>query len=367
MKEGLSLQDLAARLDQIKGAKNDMLIDTRGVKLETVPSGRHLVANVMDKEEFVVQPHALRQIGDRLKIPAKFADRLRNDHPDILCDTVNTLFQREPERRLFRTLNTDLRAFMSDGYRIMDNYDLAQAVLPVLIDQGAEVTSCDVTDKKMYIKAIRPDLEAEFGPPEGTYIGDGGHTLFIEKVQAGITISNSEVGCGGLNVQPSIFTKRCTNYASWNDSNYRKVHLGKRATGDSEAMIWEVMSDATKELSDQALWSQVRDFTVAAMDGTIFHKIVERLQAARGVPIEGDPVKFIEKVTDQFQLSQDERGGVLQHLIQGGDLSKYGLHAAVTRTASDLDSYDRATELEQLGATIIDLPKTQWQSLQIAA
>ncbi len=366
MKEGLSIQQLAERLDGIKNAKQDFLIDTRGVKLEQVPSGRHLVANVMDQQEFVVQPHALRQMEDRLRVPAKFADRLYDDHPDLLCDLVNQLFVREPERRLFRTLNTNLRAFMSDSYRIMDNYDLAQAVLPVLVEHGAVVQSCEVTEKKMYIKAIRPDMEAEFGPPEGSEMGRG-HTLFIEHVQAGITISNSEIGCGGLNVQPSVFTKRCTNWASWKDDRYHKVHLGKKATGDSESMIWDVMSDQTKKLSDEALWSQVRDFTVASMDGTIFNKIVDKLREARGEVIEGDPIKMIEKVQDRFAFNETETGNVLNHLIQGGDLSKYGLHAAVTRAAADVESYDRATELEQIGADIIELPRNQWQTLAVAA
>jgi len=366
MKEGISLQDLASKLDQIKNTKRDLIIDTRGIHLEPVPSGKHLVANVMDQEEFVVRPHALRQIEGKLNIPAKFADRLEQDHPDLLCHTVNELFQREPKRQLVRTLNTDLRAFLSDSYRIMDNYDLAQAVLPVLLENNAEVISCDVTESRMYIKAIRPDMEAEFGPPEGYQMGIG-HNFFVEKVQAGLSISNSETGQGGLNVQPSVFTKRCTNLASFKDSNYRKVHLGKRASGDSEAMIWDVMSDQTRELSDAALWSQVRDFTVASMDGTLFEKIVARLREARGERIEGDPVKMIEIVSDRFGFTDKESGGVLNHLISGGDLTKYGLHAAITRTSQDVDSYDRATELEQLGADIIDLPASQWQTLAAAA
>lgn len=366
MKEGISLQDLAERLEQIKNAKNDYVIDTRAVKVQPVGTGKQLVASVMDSQEFVVRPHALRQIEERLKVPAKFADRLQEDHPDILCDTINKLFEREPERRLFRTLNTDLRAFMSDGYRIMDNYDLAEAVLPVLLEHKAEVISCDVTERRMYIKAIRPDMQAEFGPPPGYQMGVG-HNFFVEKVQAGITISNSEIGSGALHVQPSVFTERCTNFASFKDSNYQKVHLGKRASGDAEAMIWDVMSDETRKLSDEALWSQVRDVAVATMDGSLFDKIVERLRAARGETIKGDPVKMIEKVSDKFGFTEDEQGGILNHLISGGDLTKYGLHAAVTRQSQDVDSYDRATELEYIGADIIDLPRSQWQTLAQAA
>ena len=91
------------------------------------------------------------------------------------------------------------------------------------------------------------------------------------------------------------------------------------------------------------------------------------MRASRGETIQGDPTVMIEKVQDKFGFTQAETGGILNHLIQGGDLSKYGLHAAVTRAAADLESYDRATELEQIGADIIDLPKNQWQTLAVAA
>lgn len=44
------------------------------------------------------------------------------------------------------------------------------------------------------------------------------------------------------------------------------------------------------------------------------------------------------------------------HLVQGGDLSKWGLSNAVTRTAEDAADYDRCTELERIGWNVVDLP-----------
>jgi hypothetical protein len=54
---------------------------------------------------------------------------------------------------------------------------------------------------------------------------------------------------------------------------------------------------------------------------------------------------------------------VLTHLIEGGDLSQYGLMNAVTRTAEDAQSYDRASELEAAGAVVLDLHPTEWREL----
>ena len=52
---------------------------------------------------------------------------------------------------------------------------------------------------------------------------------------------------------------------------------------------------------------------------------------------------------------------MLNHLIQGGDLSKFGLSNAVTRFSQDVESYDRASQLEQLGGEVIALPRSEWE------
>jgi hypothetical protein len=43
------------------------------------------------------------------------------------------------------------------------------------------------------------------------------------------------------------------------------------------------------------------------------------------------------------------------------------LHAAVTRAAEDVESYDRASQLEVLGGEIIELAKSDWRELAMAA
>ena len=48
-------------------------------------------------------------------------------------------------------------------------------------------------------------------------------------------------------------------------------------------------------------------------------------------------------------------------------MSQYGLINAVTRTAEDAKSYDRATELEMAGAAVLDLKPTEWRDLALAA
>ena len=128
-----------------------------------------------------------------------------------------------------------------------------------------------------------------------------------------------------------------------------------------------MFSNETRQLSDAALWNQVKDIVIASMDGTAFEKIVHKLTAARTDQITQDPVKCVEIISDKNQLGEDDKVGILQHLIRGGDLTRYGLSNAITRHAEDCESYDKATELETLGGTIIELPKSEWRSFAIAA
>ena len=65
---------------------------------------------------------------------------------------------------------------------------------------------------------------------------------------------------------------------------------------------------------------------------------------------------------------RQESSGVLQRLIEGNDLTLYGLSNAVTRHSQDVPDYDRATALEGIGYNILSMPARQWSRInQLAA
>lgn len=363
--------ELAQELQRQAESKKDLIGDTRQLSVRPVLEAElpkvdaHLVMQINGIGEAPVNPHALRQIGDRLQIPAKYVDRLAENHPDMLAYNINALFGREPEKRMVRLLDNRVRAFLSDSYRIIDNYDVAGIALEAIKEHAAEVTSCEVTEKKLYIKAVVPALKAEIPPPAGAVMGKG-HHWFIDQIQGGVTITNSEIGCGAYAMQPSVFTKRCTNWASFADHSFRKAHLGKKNGGDDD-QFREFYQDDTKAAEDATLFKKIRDITAAALDGKIFDKIKDELISARGATIERPVAEFIELVQKRFPITQTEGAGILDHLIKGGDFSKYGFHAAVTEYSQTIESYDRATELEELGGDIIQLKPSEWTTIAVAA
>ncbi|MGB3547471.1 MAG: hypothetical protein WBA17_10880, partial [Saprospiraceae bacterium] len=149
---------MAQALEAQQSLKKDYVADTRA--LEMTPTGQLAIAD--NAQPFDITPHAHRQIGDRIGIPAKYYERMRTDAPELLRDNVNHWFQSQPEQRMIRTLGSDARAFLSRRYRRLDNFDLADAVLPTLLQMdGAQVVSCELTETRMYLKVVTAKIQAD--------------------------------------------------------------------------------------------------------------------------------------------------------------------------------------------------------------
>ncbi len=67
----------------------------------------------------------------------------------------------------------------------------------------------------------------------------------------------------------------------------------------------------------------------------------------------------------RYGLRESEREAVLLRLEESGDLTLYGLSNAVTRMSQDLTSYERATELERLGGTLLNISPREWHALSM--
>lgn len=363
-KQGRSLTELAQEIERRADAKHDFIapVDKLTATVETVAEAPLVVMNLVGQDAYPITPYAHGQMASYLEIPKRYYDRMLATAPDLLTASINRwLSDHGNERRMIRTLDNEMRALLSDRFRPLENEDLAEAVLPVLNDLGVIVLSAQITDRKFYIKAVDESIKRDI--PTGRHMGDGTHTMF-DTISPAITISNSEIGAGTLQISTSIWTRACTNLADFGAS-MRKYHTGARAELSDE--VYALLTDKTKQVSDEAMWRQARDITKAAFEEAQFEALAQKLEDATKEVISDSVVEVVEKSRKKFSWSEGERDSVLNHLIKGGDLTKYGLHAAVTRTAEDLENYDRATEFERLGGEIIELPRNAWTELATAA
>ena len=349
MKTGRTLVSLAQELTRQLATKKDMIVPTALLSHATNAGATELTVEQPDGlSRFGVTPLARHQLAEKLGIPYAYFERMREQQPQLLDSNVNTWLQSVPERRMLRTLDGNVRAVLSDLYRRLDNFDLAESVLPIL-QQLPEVIfeSVELTETKMYLKCITPRLTFEVAP------GD--------VVQAGVVISNSEVGQGTLSVQPLLFRLLCRNGLIAADRSLRKTHVGRSLATEDEGVV--VYQDDTLRADDKAFFLKVRDVVQAAVSDATFRQTAQKLQKTLGIRLTGDPVKTVEVLAQRFTLNDDERSGVLRHLIEDGQLSGYGLVNAVTHYSQAVENYDRATEFEALGGRLIELTAQEWKGL----
>lgn len=350
MKSGCSLVSLATELERQLSSKQDLLVPASLLRCRTDEHGGCMlrVEGLDDSREYGVTELARRQLADKLKIPFAYFERMRTEQPQLLDHNVNAWLQVDGDRRMVRTLDSQVRAILSERYRRLDNYDLAQNVLPILQRlPGAIFESVQLTDTKMYLKVVTPRVTAEIAP------GD--------IVQAGVVISNSEVGQGTLSVQPLVYRLVCRNGLIAPDRALRKTHVG-RTQGEGEDAI-TVFRDDTLAADDRAFFMKVRDVVEAAVSEATFQQVARKMQKTRDIPLTGNPVKAVELLANRHGLTEADRAGVLRHLIVDGDLSAYGLVNAVTHYSQQVADYDRATEFEALGGKLIELSTGEWREV----
>lgn len=350
MKSGRSLVSLAQELERQLHSKKDLVVSSQLLRHDTNDEGdtRLVIEESNGPAKYGITPLARRQLAEKLKIPYTYFERMRHDQPVLLDRNVNTWLQSEDDRRMIRTLDGHVRAVLSDRYRRLDNFDLAESVLPIL-QQLPEVKfeSVELTDTRMYLKVVTPRLKYEMTP------GD--------IVQAGVVITNSEVGQGTLSVQPLLYRLVCRNgLIAW-DRSLRKTHVGRAQGAEDDGVT--VYRDDTLRADDKAFFLKVRDVVQAAVSETTFRQMAQKMQKTLHIPLIGDPVKTVEVLANRYDLTDTERSGVLRHLITEGDLSGYGLVNAVTHFSQEVEDYDRATDFEVLGGKLIELPTEEWKGL----
>jgi hypothetical protein len=365
MKSGKSLAELAAEIQRRADNKSDYIAPVAKMSLQPYETAdgsptlrTRLALDNGARAFYEIAPIAHAQLAEYAGIPKAYYDRMREHDPMLLASNVNRWFRDTPaDKRMVRTLDGRVRAVLSDKFRPLENEDLAEAVLPVLLDMDLLILSCEITESRLYIKAVDKSVERDV--PTGRKMGDGSHAIF-DTISPAITIGNSEVGHGSLYISSGVWTKACTNLADFG-ARMRKYHTGARASVSDD--VYALLTDDTKRKTDAAIWAQTRDLVRGAFDVARFEATAMRLGEASQEPIGAAVVETVERLSKRFVLGEGERKGILARLIEGGDLTRYGLHAAVTRHSADVEDYDRATDLERIGGQIIELPRGEWSEL----
>lgn len=371
MKSGMSLEELARTVYTQEQSKQDFTVNTAVLRIETNPETKNstlfMPSNVTNmtnglpvEREFQVSPLFHQQVASRLNIPAQYYNRLLQDVPHVLDQNVNGLFQFQPEFRMVRTHSAPFcetpraRAFLSDRFRRLDNFDTMRAVLGVVSEiRGAgniSVETCNVSETMLSLKFLNPRLEGELRR------GDA--------VQAGLCVRNSEVGKGSLIIQPFLYRLVCTNGMIVNEFSKRKYHAGGRNSFETDEDVQDltIYRNETIQAANTAFWMEIQDAMRAAVDDKIFNSMIERTQQTMGIKLES-PQVAVKELSNTFNFTNTESDLILRHLIEGSELTGFGLIQAVTRAAQDVPDYDRSTYMEIAGGDMTGFTRADWKQI----
>ena len=297
------------------------------------------------------------QLLNRLDIPTRFADKVSGDKhaPEVRSMLVRELLNRDDRKFLVRTMKGKVRAVLSDRYKILDNSDLFFQSAEKFKEVNAQMWQARLWNDgggfEMFATAqhIAGEVKTDrtFDPGDGWQSRWYGTEGDVHN-PAG-RVSNSETGQGGCNANLSILRRVCANFCVWTDG-VSVIHAGGHISADDGLL----MSDETRQKENDLVWLKVRDAITTAFDEGKFRAYIDRLNDCTKDVIE-EPIKVVDKLADEYAISESRKSAILTELLGSGDRSRYGLVQAITEGAdADGISDEESSMLNTIGGQLIE-------------
>jgi hypothetical protein len=310
-----------------------------------------------------LRPKAEYQLAHRLGLPLTYVSRLRQDgHNDLVAYNFSQLLARDNKNMMVRTLDGQVRAVLSDSYRILDNADLFLCAADTFKEAGAQIWKARLWDDGFEIFAVSPTVAGEVKRDQDAHGGEGHHwtrTTGPDMQRAAVAIRNSETGCGGLQINFAAFRDVCSNGLIVS-KGLSQIHLGRRR--EEEGLIY---SEDTNAAESKAIWLKVRDAIRTAFAPEKFQQYLDRLNGLARTVID-DPTLAVTNVVSAYELSDDRRESILKALFSSNDLTGFGLVQAVTYQAHDLDNagdHEEASRMERIGGDLVGMADKEFAQL----
>jgi hypothetical protein len=347
----MNLTELVQKLETQQVDKRDYVIPTQIIRME----GGMIVAP--DTKGGLYTPNEVmhQHLALKLGIPANYYRKMQDLAPELLEKNVNEWLAKSAEDkgsllRTFETPNGNIaRGLLSDRYGMIDNYDVLFAALSAIRESGVdvEVREADVTDRRLYINIVAPNIEVEALDALRHYLRD---SQVGYGIMTGLSITNSEVGFGSYEIRPRVVVKRCMNGLIVKEDAFRKVHLGAKM--DSGQINW---SEKTKAKNLELIMSQTGDAIRQFLSEGYLSGIVQKLTDASNQRLE-QPVdtlhNVVREVAKTVTMSEDNKRNILDHFLRSGDVAASGVVQALTFESQKMDA-DNRFEMESIAFDLL--------------
>jgi hypothetical protein len=238
----------------------DQIIRTRAVNFfphgETI--GVEVGDNTLHPSDF-----ALGQLAEKASVPGHYLKDLAKGG-DWQRDLAATILARhysnaaDDSRMLARSVNGQLRGWVSDRFRRLDCRPLAEALGEEATATGAVLIDGTATDTRVAIKLAIPEI---IEPVRGEFL------------VYGIEWSNSDYGNGTHSIRAFALRVACLNGMT-RENLLRQVHLGGRLGDDI------TFSDKTYQLDTETSVSALRDMVRGSLGPAGRESMTEKIRAA---------------------------------------------------------------------------------------
>ena len=336
MKKGQEIKQMISDIQEDHINKRDYLVDLHSLKVKESFSVFPNLENNTGAFCYNLTDHSLNQLSGKLEIGTQYINKCLPVSQKLVADNLNFWISERKNRDLMvRTYQSEtknyVRAVMTNRYKIVDAHHIMEPILNKVMDLGAEFKYSYYDGDKLNITVLLPKLEGE-----------------VEKddiVQAGITITNSEIGNGGLLVQPFVYRLVCTNgmVAPRYLNRFFTRHVGKIVIDLENDEQWITIIDKMQKQIE------------LVSNPEVFQENLQKLKQATTEKITSHKIVELTKRQGLSELETKEVFQRLDHYI--GDTfttSKYNVANAITNIANDEDiSHQRARFLQELGGLVI--------------
>ena len=150
--------------------------------------------------------------------------------------------------------------------------------------------------------------------------------------------------------------------AKWQDAD----KIARKAAAEAVDASAYVASKDTQYKEIEARMAHARDAIDFALHPDAIDFATGLLRDATDGPQIIRPLGAADALSALLGLTRPENDAMAVHLIQAGDMSRYGALNAVTRLAHDetiVHTYDRASDLEALGGRLLTITPREWSRI----
>lgn len=329
------LTSIEATLKEQNEKKKDFIAPAKTITYEN----KHLFLTgekPSDIAAYEVTDFCHEQIAEKLDIPLKYFKKMMVKRPALFEENINAWLREDGvSKYLLRCLKDDrtaiARAFLSNSYNCIDNYDVLYAALEAIsrMRVKVEILKAEVTEKRMYLQVVCPEVEIQAEAFLKDYMRKGNNGVGY-GIMSGFSLANSEIGCGKFEVMSRAVAPICNNGLTIKDDSFSKIHLGERlAPGE---IIW---SERTRNKNYELIISQVQDAVSTFLNKDYLGKMVERVAAIQNIKLEY-PTDAVKNVCRELSIPEDHRKNIMNYFLNDGVHDASGILHAVTRESQNM-------------------------------